>query len=166
MGGLTNQTKTIVAQELLFINPDSARIYLNENPAKGAKGGFAVGGLTKGKGNAQLIQLTNDNYLIGYEAGARVTTGQFKSFWGFQAGKANSTGNWNTFLGYQTGLNITGSDNTFIGYQAGMLHQFGGGNVYLGSKAGGIAQNGEQNIAIGQQSGFSTTTGFKNIFIG
>ena len=166
VGGLTNQTKAVISQDLLFVNPDSARIYINENPGKGAKGGFAVGGLTNGKTSAQLIQLTKDNYLIGYEAGASITTGQFNSFLGFQAGKANSTGNWNTFLGYQTGLNNTGSDNTFIGYQAGMLHQFGGGNVYLGSKAGGNALNGVQNIAIGEQSGFSTSTGFKNIFIG
>ncbi|HOU73979.1 MAG TPA: hypothetical protein PLW22_04400 [Tenuifilum sp.] len=166
VGGLTNQTKAVIAQDLLFVNPDSARFYINENLSKGAKGGFAVGGLTNGKTSAQLIQLTKDNYLIGYEAGASITTGQFNSFLGFQAGKANSTGNWNTFLGYQTGLNNTGSDNTFIGYQAGMLHQFGGGNVYLGSKAGGNALNGVQNIAIGEQSGFSTSTGFKNIFIG
>ncbi|MEY1639055.1 hypothetical protein [Tenuifilum osseticum] len=165
VGGLTG-AKEVVSQDLLFVNPDSARFYINENPSKGAKGGFAVGGLTNGKTSAQLIQLTKDNYLIGYEAGASITTGQFNSFLGFQAGKANSTGNWNTFLGYQTGLNNTGSDNTFIGYQAGMLHQFGGGNVYLGSKAGGNALNGVQNIAIGEQSGFSTSTGFKNIFIG
>ncbi len=166
VGGLTNQVKAVVSQDLLFVNPDSARFYINENPVKGAKGGFAVGGLTNEKGNSQLMQLTKDNYLIGYEAGASITTGQYNSFLGFQAGKSNTNGNLNTFLGYQAGLTNQGSDNTFIGYQAGMMHTLRGGNVYIGSKAGGNALNGEQNIAIGESSGFSTTTGTQNIFMG
>lgn len=166
VGGLTNQVKAVVSQDLLFVNPDSARFYINENPVKGAKGGFAVGGLTSAKGNSQLMQLTKENYLIGYEAGASITTGQYNSFLGFQAGKSNTIGNWNTFLGYQAGLTNQGSDNTFIGYQAGMMHTSKGGNVYIGSKAGANATNGEQNIAIGESSGFSTTTGTQNIFMG
>ncbi len=184
VGGLTNQTKAVITQDLFFINPDSARIYLNESVAKGAKGGFAVGGLTnQGKSpNSQLILLTKENYLIGYEAGKSITTGLYNSFLGFQSGKSNDAGNWNTFLGYQAGLNNTGSDNTFIGYQTGLIHQNKGGNVYIGSKAGANAPNGEQNvligesagysmngsknIAIGYESGYSNTSGNKNIFIG
>jgi hypothetical protein len=168
VGGLTNQVKTVVSQDLLFINPDSARIYLNQNTTKGAKGGFAVGGLTNQtkSGAARLIQLTKDNYLIGYQAGDTITTGLYNSFMGYQAGKSNTTGSWNTFIGYQAGMTNTGSDNTFIGYQAGRAHQFGGGNVYIGSKAGGNAQNGVQNIVIGESAGFNTINGFKNIFIG
>ncbi|HOU73980.1 MAG TPA: tail fiber domain-containing protein, partial [Tenuifilum sp.] len=168
VGGLTNQTKTVVAQDLLFINPDSARIYLNENPTKGAKGGFAVGGLTNQTkaSSPQLIQLTKDNYLIGYEAGMSITTGLYNSFLGYQTGKLNNAGNWNTFLGYQAGLNNTGSDNTFIGYQAGMAHTTKGGNVYIGSKAGSNATNGERNVFIGESAGYSIVSGFKNVFIG
>lgn len=184
VGGLTNQTKTVVSQDLFFINPDSARIYLHETVQKGAKGGFAVGGLTNlGKGsNPQLIQLTKDNYLIGYEAGKSITTGTYNSFLGYQSGMSNNVGSWNTFLGYQAGLNNTGSDNTFIGYQAGLMHQDRGGNVYIGSKAGKEAPNGEQNIFIGEsagyknngskniglgfEAGYNTTTGSRNIFIG
>jgi hypothetical protein len=166
VGGLTNQTKTVVAQDLLFVNPDSARIYINENPVKGAKGGFAVGGLTNGKSIAQLIQLTKDNYLIGYEAGASMSSGIYNSFLGYQAGKNNSTGNLNTFLGYQAGLNNQGSDNTFIGYQAGMMHTSKGGNVYIGSKAGANALNGERNVLIGESAGYSLSSGVKNVFIG
>jgi len=166
VGGLTNQIKTVVSQDLLFVNPDSARFYINENPQKGAKGGFAVGGLTSAKGNSQLMQLTKDNYLIGYEAGASITTGQYNSFLGFQAGKSNINGNWNTFLGYQAGLTNQGSDNTFIGYQAGMMHTSKGGNVYIGSKAGGNALDGERNVLIGESAGYSLSTGIKNVFIG
>jgi len=184
VGGLTNQTKAVVSQDLFFVNPDSARIYLNETVQKGAKGGFAVGGLTNlGKGSSsQLIQLTKDNYLIGYEAGKSITTGLYNSFLGYQAGLSNSVGSWNTFLGYQAGMNNTGSDNTFIGYQAGLMHQNKGGNVYIGSKAGKEAPNGEQNIFIGEsagyknngskniglgyEAGYNTSTGSRNIFVG
>jgi len=167
VGGLTNQTKTVVAQDLLFVNPDSARIYINENPVKGAKGGFAVGGLTNGKNSSsQLMQLTKENYLIGYEAGMNMNAGIYNSFLGFQAGKNNSDGNLNTFLGYQSGLNNQGSDNTFIGYQAGMMHTSKGGNVYIGSKAGANALNGERNVLIGESAGYSLSSGKKNVFIG
>ncbi|MEJ5317439.1 MAG: hypothetical protein WHS63_10560 [Tenuifilum sp.] len=165
VGGLTG-AKEVVSQDLLFVNPDSARIYINENPGKGAKGGFAVGGLTNGKTSAQLIQLTKDNYLIGYEAGASMSSGIYNSFLGYQAGKNNSTGNLNTFLGYQAGLNNQGSDNTFIGYQAGMMHTSKGGNVYIGSKAGANAVNGERNVLIGESAGYSLSSGTKNVFIG
>ncbi|MEY1639052.1 hypothetical protein [Tenuifilum osseticum] len=165
VGGLTG-AKEVVSQNLLFVNPDSARFYINENPGKGAKGGFAVGGLTNGKTSAQLIQLTKDNYLIGYEAGASMSSGIYNSFLGYQAGKNNSTGNLNTFLGYQAGLNNQGSDNTFIGYQAGMMHTSKGGNVYIGSKAGANAVNGERNVLIGESAGYSLSSGTKNVFIG
>ena len=134
VGGLSGSK---ASPEYFRITADSARVWVNES-AKGAKGGFAVGGLSGAKLQTNnFLQLTPNNYFIGFESGLNVTTGLYNSFLGYQAGKVNSTGSWNTFFGYQAGMNNTGSDNTFIGYQAGLAHQSKGGNVYIGSKAGG-----------------------------
>jgi hypothetical protein len=168
VGGLTNQTKGVVSQDMLFVAPDSARIYVKEDGTKGVKGGFAVGGLnnqTKAPA-ARFLNLTPDNYLIGYEAGKSITTGLYNSFMGYQAGSSTSVGNWNTFLGYQSGMTNTGNDNTFIGYMAGKIHQTKGGNVYIGSKAGANASNGEQNVLIGESAGYNIINGARNINIG
>ncbi len=168
VGGLTNQVKGVVSQNLLFLAPDSARIYVKEDGTKGVKGGFAVGGLTNQTKSpaSQFLNLTPENYLIGYEAGKSITTGLYNSFMGYQAGMSTAAGSWNTFLGYQSGMTNTGNDNTFIGYMAGKIHQTKGGNVYIGSKAGANASNGEQNVLIGESAGYSVLTGFKNVFIG
>jgi len=168
VGGLTNQVKGVVSQNLLFLAPDSARIYVKEDGTKGVKGGFAVGGLnnqTKSSAS-QFLNLTPDNYLIGYEAGKSITTGLYNSFMGYQAGSSTSVGNWNTFLGYQSGMTNTGNDNTFIGYMAGKIHQTKGGNVYIGSRAGANASNGEQNVLIGESAGYNITSGARNVNIG
>ena len=165
VGGLSG-AKAVTQRDLLFVAADSTRVYVKENPTKGAKGGFAVGGLSGAKAQTNFMQLTPNNYFIGFESGLNTTTGLYNSFLGYQAGMINSTGSWNTFLGYQAGMNNSGSDNTFIGYQAGAVHQSKGGNVYIGSKAGGNAQNGQRNILIGESSGYSITTGEKNVLIG
>lgn len=168
---------------LLEINPDSTRIFFKQSSTKSIKGGFAVGGLSSGKTEADnIMNITPENYLIGFEAGMLLTTGLYNSFLGYQAGKSTSIGNWNTFLGYQAGLSNLGSDNTFIGYMAGKSHTNKGGNVYIGSKAGALALDGEQNVSIGEsagyknsgsknimigfESGYNTVTGGKNIFMG
>jgi len=163
VGGLSGSK---VSDEYFRITRDSARIWVNES-AKGAKGGFAVGGLSGAKVQTNnFLQLTPNNYFIGFESGLNISAGLYNSFLGYQAGKLNSNGSWNTFFGYQAGMNNSGSDNTFIGYQAGMVHQNKGGNVYIGSKAGGNALNGERNILVGESAGYGITSGQKNVMIG
>lgn len=185
VGGLSDQTKATVYKDLLFIAPDSARIYTDSDLTKGTRGGFAVGGLSdQTKASPGLFMyLTPENYLIGQSAGKSITTGKYNSFLGYQAGEkitigkenifigyragaVGMTGDWNTFLGFEAGLNNTGSDNTFIGYKAGRANLNKGGNVYLGSKAGELATYGEQNVFIGESTGQKTTYGKKNVFIG
>jgi hypothetical protein len=56
VGGRTSAKGTI--QNILSVNTDSVRIYIDTTQTKGAKGGFVVGGRTSGKG------LANDYFKI------------------------------------------------------------------------------------------------------
>jgi len=66
VGGLTNQSKTVTNRDLMFIAPDSARIYIDETSTKGVRGGFAIGGLTnQSKGVAyNLLSISKDSARI------------------------------------------------------------------------------------------------------
>lgn len=67
IGGITNQTKGVTSQNLFFIAPDSARIYIkDEVGVKGAKGGFAIGGITN------QTKTTTNNYLYVHRDSTRV----------------------------------------------------------------------------------------------
>lgn len=67
IGGITNQTKGVTSQNLFFIAPDSARIYIkDEVDTKGAKGGFAIGGITN------QTKSTTNNYLYVHRDSTRV----------------------------------------------------------------------------------------------
>jgi hypothetical protein len=85
---------------------------------------------------------------------------------GNNAGNQLTTGNNNTLVGKGAGDNIQGgSDNTLIGVTAGDLIVGGGSNVALG--VGALASNisGNNNVAIGRGAG-GDTTGSNNILIG
>jgi trimeric autotransporter adhesin len=172
VGGLSGQNK-VLPNDLLFIAPEMARIYVDAQTSKSSRGGFAVGGLS-GQNKAvesNFLFLTPENYFIGHEAGLYTSPGEadfgkYNSFIGYQSGKTNVYGRYNTFMGYQTGLNNTGSDNTFIGYKAGASSMDKGGNVYIGSKAGEFATYGEQNVFLGESAGTSNTYGKQNVFVG
>jgi len=170
VGGLTTQNK-VGSAEYLRITPDSARIYVKEVPAtKGARGGFAVGGLTtqnKTVTSNQLIQLTPNNYFIGYESGKNITTGLYNSFFGHQSGKFNTTGGYNVFSGYQSGMNnIGGLYNVFLGNHSGLANTIGSYNVFVGYHSGLDNIDGSHNVFLGHESGLSNTTGWSNNFIG
>ncbi|MFP4557696.1 MAG: hypothetical protein ACLFNU_12580, partial [Bacteroidales bacterium] len=71
VGGLSDQTKSQDHSNLLYVSPDSTRIYIDSNPDKIRRGGFAVGGLsdqTKGSSD-NFMFITPENYLIGQDAG-------------------------------------------------------------------------------------------------
>lgn len=168
VGGLTNQSKSNA--NYLTITPDSARIYVKQNLTKGARGGFAVGGLTnQGKSTTanQLIELTPNNYFIGFESGINITSGLYNSFFGYQSGKLTTSGSYNVFSGYQSGLNNTyGGYNVISGYQSGMNNTSGSLNVFVGYQSGKSNTDGASNVFIGDESGLSNTTGWSNNFIG
>lgn len=168
VGGLTNQSKGNA--NYLTISPDSARIYVKQNLTKGVRGGFAVGGLTnQGKSTTanQLIELTPNNYFIGYESGINITSGLYNSFLGYQSGKFTTSGSYNVFSGYQSGMNnTTGASNVFIGHESGISNASGWSNNYIGQGAGYANTSGTNGIFIGNDAGRSNTVASGNIFIG
>jgi hypothetical protein len=176
---------------MMFLAPDSARIYIDDSKAKGARGGFAIGGLTnQGKGSGiRYLQLTPENYFIGHESGKSITTGKYNSFFGYQTGKFTTNGEKNVFIGYQSGYSTTGgtygweaSNNVFIGPSAGYNNTEGANNIFIGNESGtsnitgnlnvyigasaGRNSNNYRNVFIGNSTGFDNTLGSDNVFIG
>jgi uncharacterized protein (TIGR02145 family) len=168
VGGLSGQNKS-QTNNLFFIAPDSARIYVKPSPSKGTRGGFAVGGLSGQNKNhsSSFLYITPENSFIGQDAGASNTTGERNAFIGYQAGYMNSTGFDNIFLGNSAGYsNESGNSNIFMGTESGKSNVSGYFNVLIGARSGQNITAGIQNIAIGEQAGFNINTGRKNIFIG
>jgi hypothetical protein len=160
-------------QNYLDVRADSTRIYV-KNPAKGVIGGFAVGGFDMKKGPVNnYLALTPENYLIGENSGAKMTTGLFNSFMGYEAGKENTEGMSNVIIGHQAGTrNTIGGYNMFIGKNSGFFNINGERNIFLGdfsgySNTGGVQTwMGSNNVFIGSNAGYGNTTGGQNIFIG
>ncbi|NMC40035.1 MAG: hypothetical protein GYA43_02500 [Bacteroidales bacterium] len=159
--------------EYLRVTDDSTRIYVSES-SKGVKGGFAIGSFNNSKSPVtNYVNLTPNNYLIGQEAGGKITNGLYNTFMGYQAGKENNDGSSNVFIGYLAGeKNTSGSGNIFLGVNAGQDFQQGFNNTYIGSLAGQNFPAGNSNIFIGRNAGsgynFPTgqTPGSNNIVIG
>ena len=123
------------------ITPEKTRIYTTS-----ASEGFGVGSLLGGSPQSYM-KLTPDNYFIGHQSGASLTTGLYNSFIGYNAGLNNTIGNYNIFIGYQSGFtNTDGEYNTFLGYQAGYSNE--------GSQSGSVSQHGRQNCYYGYQAGY------------
>ncbi|HPE19582.1 MAG TPA: hypothetical protein P5200_11880, partial [Tenuifilaceae bacterium] len=173
VGGLT-QGKLGVQEDYLMVTRDSSRVYVNTDSKTGSKGGFAVGGLTQGKVDPHnFMLLTPENYLIGQEAGASLTTGVYNSFLGYQAGRSTTDGVSNIFLGYKSGFSNIGNSadslgslNLFAGNESGYSNTTGYENVFLGNRSGYSNLGGYRNVFIGVQSGETNTIGNYNVFLG
>ncbi len=162
------EVKKSDGQTVFAVYNDGAEIYVNENPAKGIKGGFAVGGYNSTKGTTtDFMRLTPDNYFIGHQSGGKITSGTYNSTLGYQAGTELNTGSENIFIGYQSGYNNSnGYQNTFLGYQSGFQNTSGFQNSFLGYRAGYANTVGHNNLFLGYETGYSNTTGNFNMFLG
>jgi uncharacterized protein (TIGR02145 family) len=169
--------------EVVFaVYDNSAAVYVDESLAKGARGGFTVGGRTSSKGG------TFSNYLSVTSDSTRITTKNPNSgfsvqdtsgngsnylnikpgnmFIGKEAGQ-NTVGLYNSFFGHQSGLNnTTGAQNIFIGFQSGLSNNLGSANIFLGPSSGYNNTQGAYNVFIGQNSGYSNIGGNDNVFVG
>ncbi len=165
VGGLS--TGKGINEEYLRITRDSARININDSPTKAEKGGFAVGGLSTGKLAPQnFMLLTPKNYLIGQEAGANLSLGEYNSFMGFHAGMGAIGGSRNVYLGYESGaVNENGSENIMIGYRAGAVGTSGALNTFLGFEAG-LDNTGSDNTFIGYKAGRANKFKGGNVYLG
>ncbi|MCD6564917.1 MAG: tail fiber domain-containing protein [Bacteroidales bacterium] len=152
---------------------EGVRVYVNDDPTKGLKGGFAVGGFNSSKGATnEYLRVTPDSVRVYIdETIAKGLKGGF-AVGGFSPGKAGSANMMhltpdNYFIGHQSGSSITtGLYNSFFGYQSGLLNDIGNRNVFLGYKTGYSNTEGNYNTFIGSNTGYSNTEGLSNVFVG
>jgi len=170
------------------------RVNFDDSPtAKGAKGGFAVGGLSN---QAKVVPYeylrishdsariyVNDALVKGAKGGFAVggLSNQAKGgannfmkltpdnyFIGQQSGSQNTTGLYNSFIGYQSGMsNTTGNNNVFLGFSSGYTNSTSSNNVFLGYESG-YSSNSTfgGNVLIGYQAGRNSTTPYYNSVVG
>ncbi len=153
-------------QDLMYISPDSVRIYTRQPKTKNPRGGFAIGSFGFNKGAvANFMVLTPKNYFIGHESG-KFTSGLYNSFIGYQAGRSNTLGTSNSFIGYLSGYsNTTGSYNVFMGNNSGYSNINGLNNVCIGNNSG-YKNTGDYNTFLGYYSGYSLLNSQNNVYIG
>ncbi len=159
-------------QDLMFVSPDSVRIYTRQQNTKNPRGGFAIGGFGMTKGSVEnYLELTPKNFFIGHESG-KFNSGDYNLFIGYQAGRSNTTGTNNSFIGFQSGYrNTIGSYNVFMGNRSGYNNN-GHYNIFIGYESGYNNTGGKDpryskyNTFIGYQSGRGNTTGWQNLAIG
>lgn len=100
----------------------------------------------------------NSNVLIGYSAGAGVTTGDDNIFIGRGAGTSNQTRNNLIAIGLSALYNAIGSGNTALGVGAGQRGSTGVYNVFVGYEAGyGSADpyvGADYNVCVGYRAGY------------
>lgn len=153
----------------------------NRNVLIGKNAGLKLGS------NDTLEANSDNNVIIGYEAGENITLGNDLLFIGRSAGKNATSGQDNTYLGNYAGENNSGNRNTFIGSRSGNLNE-GENNTIIGTNAGRYSQtssfntligyetgrgvssliknNGDFNTMIGYQAGQENTEGYRNLYMG
>ena len=128
---------------------------------------------------------------VGYQAGKYVKTGDYNTYFGYQAGimaSGHTSGSSNTAIGARTmtkaygisyctivgeaaGQNLYSGDKVvFVGYQAGVGHtsnsNSGVENIFIGYMVGKNYSTARNNTMIGTYSAYNTTSGSYNTAVG
>ena len=168
-GTLSTQTAASLADNLGNHTATQAlNLQANALTGTGANLGTAVGIGVRADGGLNIGQNTpGGNLMLGFQAGAAVTTGINNHFVGYLAGQSNTTGVANHFEGYLAGRdNTSGWQNYFSGPNAGLFNTTGSQNHYSGFVAGRAATTANLNTFVGYAAGSVTTTGGNNLFVG
>jgi hypothetical protein len=120
-------------------------------------------------GGTNRIQIransSNNNTLVGLNAGRRITTATGNSIFGSNAGLNNTTGTNNSFFGLTSGNNNSiGISNSFFGVNSGFNNTTGSNNSFFGRDSGRLIANGS-NLTIANNSvflGFDTRANADN----
>jgi hypothetical protein len=187
------EVKNSVGDVIFAVYENEVQVNFKE-PAKGNKGGFAVGGLSGGKDDpTEYLRVTPDSVRIYINESAKGNKGGFavgglsggketgsnyldltpdNYFIGHNAG-ANTEpdgyfyGMHNSFIGFESGLeNTTGHKNVFIGYYTGRANTEGFNNVFIGNNTGSSNLDGYRNVFLGTDAGANNENGYLNTFIG
>lgn len=183
------EVKNSTGQTVFAVYNEGVRMYV-DNGAKGAKGGFAIGGFGTAKAPSQeYMRVTGDStriyvneaaaksakggFAIGGFNAQKGTSSQFMKmtpenyFVGHKSGEKITTGRFNSTLGFESGSNLTsGESNVFVGYKSGLLNTTGSDNIFIGSESGYANISGDFNILLGNWAGYDNTTGWGNIMLG
>lgn len=125
--------------------------------------------------NLTRLLYSNNNIMLGQNAGVLIDTGINNTAIGNGSGTYLSTGSDNIFMGHNAGLGtnavkITGGNNIFLGGYSGKTVTSGGANICLGQSSGSNITTGSGNIFFGLQAGLGNVaapiTGGYNIAIG
>ncbi len=118
------------------------------------------------KGQIETLN-TGESVFIGETAGANDDLSSNQNVLiGFQAGQGNSTGNANTVIGYQAMRYGTGSSNTAIGWKSLLNSISGNSNTAVGESALWGNTAGSRNVALGVATLYTNNAGTDNIGIG
>ncbi|MCQ2375798.1 MAG: tail fiber domain-containing protein [Salinivirgaceae bacterium] len=150
--------------DMFMVTKDNTSVHVSD---ESAENGFSVSGKKADGTNQSYMDINQKNYLIGLDAGQKITTGTANSFMGNNAGAANTSGYNNVFLGYQVGTNNeTGKNNVFVGTNAGYSNWAGSDNVIVGNDAGKSIVTATSNVIIGEKAGWLSKSSQCNILIG
>ncbi len=159
---------------------EGVRIYVDDSGAKGAKGGFAVGGISAlTKGFNEYLRVTPDSVRIyvdttssgkgskgGFAIGgiSKLTKGPMEEYLRVTPDSVRIYINQESAKGAKGGFAIGG-----IGPVKGPMNDFmriTPENYFIGQESGASITDGLYNSFMGFQSGVSTTVGDANIFLG
>ena len=114
-----------------------------------------------------IVNAQTDNYVLGTNAGANITTGDYNTFIGLSSGFSTTSGYENLTMGYQSGYSLSsGHRNVYLGFRTGYSSTSGNDNVYIGTEAGYSTTTGYDNVYIGYHSGNSNVNSARNTYIG
>lgn len=142
-----SQLNTVL--EALGVNNDGATIPENVYPVADGEGGFLAGDIQKIEGG-----IYGNNWKIGNNALADITTGGSNISIGTSSLSSLTTGYQNVVIGNSSGASVTTStNNVFLGNASGSSFIIGGNNVIIGAEAGSSNQiDVSASIAIGGEA--------------
>jgi trimeric autotransporter adhesin len=174
---------------------EGVRVYVIDQPGKGGRGGFAVGGRTASKGvTSDILTISPDSVRIyiedqgakggkgGFAVGGRspskgvnsdilrVTADSIRMYINDTISKGGRGG---FAVGGRTAskgstnnyLNLN-PENYLIGHQSGVALTTGLYNSFLGYQSGIHSTSGSNNVLLGYQTGYFNTSGSSNVLIG
>ncbi len=169
------------SQKYLVISKDSARIYVDSNPAtKGLKSGFAVGGYDMTKGATQdYFDVSGDSIRAYIAPGSgKGAKGGF-AVGGFDASKTALGEEYLRITRDSSRINVLNSSTKGAkgGFAVGGFDATKGGavtaftsltpnNYLIGEKSGGQITTGLYNSFIGYETGVINSIGNQNVFLG
>ncbi len=176
------EVRNAEGQTVFAVYPEGTRIYVLDEDAKGKKGGFAVGGYSRGtKGITQeYMRVTPDSIRLYFdEETAKGKKGGF-AVGGYSRSAKRPTDNYfmlkpdsakflmvseNPDETVSNALTVTTKSKSGGNDYANLFH-LTRDNYFIGHRAGSSTTTGDQNCFIGYESGLKNSEGFGNVFLG